>query len=109
MDVLEVDYEELRAAARTAFDVADDLGVLGRAEPLLRRESYDWPLVSPAGRFAARYGHLVRGLGRSADDAGEVLRTAAWAYEADDLLAPAPFGRLGEGLTGGAASTGALV
>ena len=107
-DVLEVDYAELRAAARAAFAVADDLGAIGRAGPLPGREAYPAPLRSPAGRFSARYGHLVRGLGRNADDAGEVLRVAAQAYEADDVLAPAEFGRLGEGLPGDAPWSGAM-
>ncbi len=105
-DVLEVDYAELRAAARAAFAIADELTAIGRAAPLAGREAYAWGLAAPSGRFAARYGHLVRGLGRNADDAGEVLRAAAEAYEADDMLAPAEFGRLGEGLPVG--SGGAL-
>lgn len=97
-DVLEVDYAELRAAARAAFAVADDLTAIGLAAPLAGREAYGWGLAAPSARFSARYGHLIRGLGRNADDAGEVLLTAAQAYEADDILAPAEFGRLGEAL-----------
>lgn len=97
-DGLAVDYEELRAAARAAFTVADELAAIGHAAPLPGRDAYAWGLAAAADRFSARFGHLVRGLGRNADDAGEVLRVAAEAYEAEDLRAPDAFGRLGEAL-----------
>ncbi|GEN80500.1 hypothetical protein [Actinotalea fermentans] len=101
-DPLEVDFEELRAAARAAFAVADDLSAIGNAEPLAARDAYEWSLAPSTGRFAARFGHFVRELGRNADDAGEVLRIAAEAYLADDIVAPLEFGHLGEGLPSGA-------
>lgn len=108
-DALEVDYAELRAAARAAFAVADDLTAIGRAAPLAGGDAYGWGLAAPAWRFSARYGHYVRSLGRNADDAGEVLRIAAEAYERDDVLAPAEFGRLAERLDAGRRTAGAWV
>ena len=102
-DALEVDVEELRAAARAAFAVADDLSAIGRAAPMPARDAYAWGLSASAGRFSARLGHLVRGLGRNADDAGGVLRVYAEAYLAEDLLAPAPYDRLRSQLPGSVA------
>ena len=92
-DALEVDYEELRAAARSAFRVADDLTAIGQDAPLAGRGAYGWSLAGPAGRFSARVGHLVRGLGRNADDAGDVLLIAARAFEETDVLARAELRR----------------
>lgn len=88
-DWLAVDLAELRAAGTAMLALGDAVEVLGRAEVLGGRGAYgSWALADAAGRFADRYGHLVRCAGGALCDAGEVLRATADDYAEVDVVAP---------------------
>ena len=83
------DLADLRGAGAAMLGLGDAVERLGRREVLAGRDAYGCPeLAAAAGRFADRYGHLVRSTGGALHDAGEVLRSTAGHYEDADVMAP---------------------
>lgn len=88
-DTIAADLAELRGAGSAMLTLGDALEHLGGVEVLAARGVYGSDaLAAAAGRFADRYGHLVRATGGSLHDAGEVLRATADDYEDVDVRAP---------------------
>lgn len=88
-DWLAADLAEVQAASTAMRNLGDALERQGRAEVLGARGGYGSPeLAAAAGRFSARYGHLVRTLGTTAADAGDVLHVTATSYRDADIEAP---------------------
>lgn len=92
---IEVDTEELRAAGSGMLRVGDGLHETSARGVLLGRTGYgDARLSAVAGRFADRFGYLVRCSGDEAIACGDAMRESAEAYERTDADAGYHFDRL---------------
>ena len=87
MRTLEVDFEELKAAGTAMVTTGDDVGASARRGVLLAEGHYGVrEMDDAAGRFAARFTHLVEGIGEEIASVGMRMRGSADGYAEFDAL-----------------------
>lgn len=93
---IEVDTDELRAAAAGMLGVGDGLHATAAQGVLLGRTGYgDAQLGASARRFADQFAYLVRCSGDDAIDCATAMRGSAEAYDEMDAIAGYTFDGLG--------------
>ncbi|HEY0216589.1 MAG TPA: hypothetical protein VGC57_09375 [Cellulomonas sp.] len=86
--LFEVDTDDLRRAGNALLRVADLVERASRRPSVPGRAGWAAaPLTAAAGRFEARYAHLLDGLAAEVDRSGEELKGTAFAYDEADAIA----------------------
>lgn len=83
---VEVDSDELRHAGNRLLEISDTVLRAGSTDLCVRTDTWGSVVARAAGgRFAGRFGYLLRTLAEELEDAGHQLRLSAEGYDYVDM------------------------